>query len=295
MRIKTGFVLTGIIAILLALQSMFVITPVNRGLVIYLGDLKHSDNNEALVYDPGLHFKLPVVERVLKVDHRLQSFDIPSTRVLTSDQKFVNVDYYVKWRVTNPAVFYKATGANFAVAKDLLKSKSIDALRAEFGVREWTEIISGDERTQMVINMREQANLSSENMGVEVIDVRLKRVDYPQDVTLSVYERMRSSREREAKKYRATGVAKSEEIKSSADKEALVIVADAQKQAAERVALANAVAAEIFSAAYRNAPNFYRFYLKMNGYQDSISGNDIFVVDPSQSEYFKDLSTNGEG
>lgn len=278
-----------LLVLLIALQCVFIITPVDRALLSYLGDLKQEDG-KVLVYGPGLNFKLPIIERVIKIDHRLQSYDVPSTRVLTADQKSVNVDYYVKWRVTDPSVFYKATGAIFTVARDMVKSKAIDAIRAEFGVRELSEIISGDERALMVENMQKQASKSTLALGIEVLDVRLKRVDYPQEVTLSVYERMRSSRDREAKKYRATGLAQSERIKSEADKGAVLIVAEARKKAAERVAQGQAEAADIFVSSYRKAPSFYQFYLKMQGYQEAINQSDLFVVDPDRSEFFRDMA-----
>ncbi|MDC3180926.1 protease modulator HflC [Gammaproteobacteria bacterium] len=289
MRINSSIILTVLIAVLLLLQCIFIVTPRDRSLLSYLGDLR-QDAGVTLVYQPGLHFKKPILERVIRIDHRLQSFDVPSSRVLTADQKSVNVDYYVKWRVTNPAVFFKTTGASFAVAKNMIKSKTIDALRAEFGIRELSEIISGDERLQMVEMMQERASSSAKSLGVEVIDVRLKRVDYPQEVTLSVYERMRSSRDREAKKYRATGLAQSERIKSEADKDFVIIVADAKKQSAERVAEGEAKAASIYIDAYSKAPSFYEFYIKMMGYLDAVSPSDVFVLDPNQTEFFKNMA-----
>ncbi len=290
MKVNSSFMLSLLVIVLVLMQCLFIVTPRERSMLSYLGDLK-QENGAVLVYSPGLYFKFPIIERVIKVDYRLQSFDVPSTRVLTADQKSVNVDYYVKWRVTDPAVFYKATGAVFSVANNMVKGKTIDALRAEFGVRELSEIISGDERLLMVENMQARSSESTKSLGIEVLDVRLKRVDYPQEVTLSVYERMRSSRDREAKKYRATGLAQSERIKSEADKDFVVIVADAKKQAAERIAKGNEAAAEIYVNSYSRAPGFYDFYLRMMGYLDSISTDDVFVVDPDQAEFFKNMAS----
>ncbi len=267
-------------------QSLFVIMQNQVALVTHLGDLKVSDAGKAIEYEPGLHYKFPVIDRLVRMDKRLQSFDVPSTRVLTQDQKSVFVDYYAKWRIKDFARFYRATGANYFNAQELLKRKISDSLRAEFGIRPLSDIISGDQRNEIMIKMRQVASKSADNIGVEVQDVRMKRVDYPQEVTLSVYERMRASRNREAKKYRATGAAKAEDIRSQADADAEIIVANAKKSAAEMVAKAKGKANTIYNDAYSQAPDFYKLYLGMEGYKSSIDSKDVVVIHPDSDRFY---------
>ena len=174
-------------------QTLFVVMPAQTALVTHLGDLKQNDDGQILIYDQGLHYKAPLIDRLVRMDKRLQSFDVPSTRVLTLDQKSVNVDYYTKWRIKDFPLFYRATSANFLGAREIIKRKISDALRAEFGKRNLSDIISDEERNLIIEKMRLSAAKSAMNIGVDVVDVRMKRIDYPQEVTLSVYERMRSS------------------------------------------------------------------------------------------------------
>ena len=284
--------MVAVVALFVSTQVLFVIMPAQAGLVVHLGDLHTLETGEVKVYRPGLHFKLPIIDRLTAIDTRLQSFDVPSTRVLTQDQKSVFVDYYTKWYVYDFSTFYKTTGADFFRAQEILKRKISDALRAEFGRRSLSDIISGDERNQINQQMQQKASQSAENLGVKVVDVRLKRVDYPQEVTLSVYERMKSSRHRDAKRYRSEGLAESEKIKAEADKDASVIIAEARREAAERVAEGKREATEIYNSAYSKAPDFYEFFIKMQAYLDSVKEDELMILSPDQHEFFALLSSN---
>jgi len=269
---------------------MFIVRPDQTALVVHLGDLRRDEQKNVMMYQSGLHFKLPFFDRLVKIDKRLQSFEVPSSRVLTQDLKSVNVDYYVKWYVKDFSLFYQRTGGNYYHARELIRRKISDSLRAEFGVRSLSEIISGEERNLIIETMQKSASESVENIGIRVRDVRLKRVDYPEEVTRSVYERMKSSRHRDAKKYRATGNAERERIQSEADKDAAIIIAEANRSAAEHVAEAKNKAAKIYSQSYSKAPDFYSFYLKMEGYNQSISSNDVMLISPKNNEFYSEMS-----
>lgn len=277
-------------SLLLISQSIFIVRPDQTAMVVHLGELRHDAQGNVIRYQSGLHFKLPFVDRLIKIDKRLQSFDVPSSRVLTQDQKSVNVDYYVKWYVKDFSLFYQRTGGNYYYARDLIRRKTSDSLRAEFGVRSLTEIISGEERSLIIDRMQKSASESVENIGLRISDVRLKRVDYPVEVTLSVYERMKSSRHRDAKRYRAEGMAQSEKIRSGADKDAMIIVVEAERKAAEVVAKAKNEAAGIFNRSYSKAPDFYSFYIRMEGYNESISPSDTMLISPQDNQYYSELA-----
>lgn len=279
-----------VISVLMISQALFIIMPNESGLVVHLGDLRKDDNDRVLVYQSGLHFKLPLVDKLVKIDKRLQSFDVPSSRVLTQDQKSVYVDYYVKWYVYDFPLFYQRTGGNYYHAKELVRRKISDSLRAEFGIRRLSEIISGEERNQIIQTMQQAASESVENMGMRVRDVRLKRVDYPKEVTMSVYERMKSGRHRDAKRYRAEGNAQGERIKSEAEKEARILITNANRKSAEIVAKAKQQAAVMYNQAYAKAPDFYAFYLKMEGYKSSVSSKDMMLISPKENAFYSELS-----
>ena len=275
-------------------QTLFVLMPAESGLVIHLGDLKSDENGNDLVYQSGLHIKVPIVDRLVVIDKRLQSFDVPSTRVLTKDKKYVLVDYYTKWLVNDFSLFYQRTGANFFRAQDILKRKISDALRAEFGTRNLSDIISGEERNTIIQRLQVLASESAENIGVKVWDVRLKRIDFPQENAQSVYERMKSSRVRDSKRYRAEGAAKAEEIRAEADSDARIIIAKAKRDAAEKVAEGNQLAAEIFNGAYgKSQDGFYEFFLKMQAYKEAIHNNEVMVISPENDRFFSMLNERG--
>lgn len=287
---RVFLLMVALVSLFVLTQSLFVIHPAQSGLVIHLGDLNTTADGKVRVYQPGLHIKFPIIDRLVRIDKRLQSFDVPSTRVLTQDKKSVLVDYYTKWLVSDFSLFFQRTGGSFYRAQEILKRKISDSLRAEFGTRNLSEIISGEERNQIIQRMRELATESAENIGVKVWDVRLKRVDYPQEVTLSVYERMKSSRIRDAKRYRGEGRAKAEEIRAEADKDASIIVSKAKRDAAERIAQSRQEASTIFNSAYSKAPDFYEFFMKMQGYSESIGQKEVMLISPENDRFYSLLS-----
>lgn len=279
-----------VVSIFVFTQSLFIIMPNESGLVVHLGSLRQDGAGSPKVYTPGIYLKIPIADRLIRLDRRLQSVDLPSTRVLTQDKKSVLVDYYTRWLVSDFAKFFQRTGGSFFRAQEILKRKISDALRAEFGVRNLSDIISGEERNLIVQRMRELANESAENLGITVWDVRLKRVDYPQEVTLSVYERMKSSRHRDAKRYRSEGQAKAVEIQAEADKDAAIIVSQAKREAADVVATARREASKIYNDAYSQAPDFYEFFLKMQGYNTAVGRNELMLINPESDQFFNLLA-----
>ena len=194
----------------------FVVKQGENSIVIRLGDIVSDAQHQFRVYKPGLHVRMPFVDGVRHFDVRLQSLEEQSSRILTKEQKYLLVDYFVKWRIDNVALYYTRTSGFSLKAERLLKQKINDALRAEFGDHTVTEVISG-ERINIMRALRQKADKSAESLGIQVIDVRVKRIDLPTEVGASVFERMRAERQQVATKHRSNGRAQGERIRRAAD------------------------------------------------------------------------------
>lgn len=271
------------IVVILAYMSCFVVTQGSKGLILRLGNL-HSRNAEVLVYQPGLHFKIPLIDKVILLDARLQSIDVPSSRVLTEEQKSVDVDYFIKWRIKNFEFYYTSTNADLYLAKNLLTRKVNDILRAQFGDKMLVDVISNNRQDLMKI-ITSMANDSAKDIGAEIIDVRIKSIDYPKEVTMSVYQRMKTQREQVAKMYRANGHMRASEIQAEADKEANMIKADASLEAAIIKAKGNETAANLFNKAYAANSKFYKFWKTLNVYQNSLKDKTFFIIDDNLADF----------
>ena len=278
-----------LVAVLGLMMCVFVVREGSEALVVNLGQIKKEPSGAPLIYGPGIHFKLPYVDTVRQFDIRLQSFDVPSSRVLTEEQKSVDVDYYVQWRVSNISAFFTRTNGNILRAQDLLQRKINDALRASFGDRKLSEVIA-DDRSSIIQKLTDAASKSAENIGVQVIDVRIKRIDYPKEVTLSVYDRMATQREQVAREYRAEGEMAAEEIRAKADKQAKIIVASAQKAGAELKAQGQKEAALLYNKTYAESDSLFQFWRTLKAYEESFTDNSAFVLDPSESGFLKLLT-----
>ncbi len=245
----------------------------------------------ARVYHPGLHFKLPLVDQILRFDTRLQTMNVQSSRILTAEQKYVLVDYFAKWRIANLSLYYKRTGGFSERAETLLSQKINDALRAEFGRHTITEVISG-ERMNIMALLLKKAQDSAKGLGVQVVDVRIKRIDLPKEVSGSVFDRMRTEREQVATQHRSDGKAMAEKIRAQADAKATVIVATAKEKSAQIKAQGLAVAAKIYAIAYGKDPSFYRFLRSMKLYEKTFNQRrDFLVLSPNNQalKYFNQL------
>ncbi|NNM00440.1 MAG: protease modulator HflC [Gammaproteobacteria bacterium] len=262
--------------------SIFTVKEQETAILFKLGEIQRAD------YDPGLHFMVPVLNNVRKFDVRLQTLDAEPQRFLTAEKKDVKVDSFVRWRITNVADFYTATGGNPRRAGILLYQKINDALRNEFGKRTVQEVVSG-ERGAIMDLVTEQANERGRELGMEIIDVRLKRIDLPDEVASNVYDRMRSERARVARELRAQGDKEALALRADADRQRTVIVSEAYRDAEELRGAGDAGAAEIYASAYEQDREFYDFYRSLTAYKRSFGNdNDILLLSPD-SDFFKYL------
>ena len=279
-----------VFAIIIISSCLFTVQEGQEGLVLRLGKLvtlKTSQGEKhALQYVPGLHFKLPIIDTIKKFDMRLQTLDIQSSRIVTKEKKDVIVDFYVKWRISDLPLYYKRTAGDSQKVDTLLTQQLNDGLRAQFGRRTIKEVVS-DDRAQIMTALNKRADSSAKNLGIEVIDVRIKRIDLPEEVSNAVYERMRAERERVAKEHRSEGRAQAEAIRTNADAQATVIVAGAKADANKLRAAGDQTAAKIYADAYSKDAEFYTFMRSLSAYNASFAQkNDILVLTPD-SQFFQ--------
>ena len=287
MKLKAGntiiFVVI-IIVLLIIYNSVFVVTQGHQAMVLRLGQIVKVDG-QPRVYEPGLHVKIPFINAVKSFDIRIQTVVEKSSQMLTQEQKYLLVDYYIKWRISNLAKYYTTTGGYTASANQLLSQKINDAMRAEFGKRTISDVIS-DQRLSIMQILKQSANQASQEFGIEVIDVRINAIDLPGDVTASVFTRMQSEREQVAAKRRSDGKALAEAIRADADAKVTVMIATAKEQAAQVRAKGQALAAQIYSDTYAKDPEFYSFYRSLQAYQNTFnSKRDVIVLGP-ESQFF---------
>ena len=276
--------LLGIIALVafLLYSSIFIVYEGQTAVRFMFGEIVEAD------YKPGLHFKLPFgFNTVQKFDARLQTLDIDPERFLTSEKKNLSVDSFVKWRINNAERFYTNVAGDVFIANQRLDQFLKDGLRNEFGKRTLTEVVSGD-RTQIMQILSSVVNEKAQQIGVEVVDVRIKRIDLPEEVSESVFARMRAERERVARDFRSRGQEAAERIKADADRQRTVTLAEAYRDAETTRGEGDARAAETYASAYNKDADFYRLYRSLNAYRNSFgSGSDILVLQPKDSEFFK--------
>lgn len=281
------FVLSLIIAAFLFFaSSSFIVTEGQRAIVLRFGQMEKNPQQQVEVFTPGIHFKIPFIEQVQYFDVRLQTLDISSSRIMTSEQKDVIVDYYVKWRIQNVPLFFTSTGNNEDVATTLLQQQVNDNLRAQFGLRTIVDVVK-DARSQIVNVLQQQANQAAQNFGINVYDVRIKRIDLPDNVSTAVFSRMNAKRVQIATEFRSKGQANAMVIRANADAQAALIVAAAQAKAAGIKANAQAKAAKIYADAFGKDPNFYAFYRSLTVYQRVFNSKNDFIVLKPNSEFMK--------
>jgi len=289
MKNTLGTMLIAVVAALIVTSlSMFVVDQRQNAIVFRLGEVV------SIKKDPGLYFKVPLLDNVRFFDTRILTIETAEPeRFLTSEKKNVLVDLFVKWRITDVRQYYVSVGGDEARAQTRLLQTINGGMRAEFGNRTVHDVVSG-ERDQIMELMRKKANEDAKNIGVEVLDVRLKRVDLPQEVSESVYRRMEAERKRVANELRSTGAAESEKIRADADKQKEVILAEAYRDAQRIKGEGDARATTIYARAYELNPEFYSFYRSLEAYKQSFRNkSDVLVLDPS-SEFFKYLKSSGK-
>ncbi len=264
-------------------QSIYVVKETERAVKLRFGEIVEFD------VDPGLHFKLPVINTVRKFDARILTLDAAPQSYLTSEKKALTVDSFVKWRVSDVAKYFTTTGGDEERLRRLLIQRVDAGLRNEFGTRTVKEVVSG-QRDELMDKLSNQLNLiAKDELGVEVIDLRVKKIDLPPEVSESVFNRMRTERERLAKELRAQGNEVAEKIRATADKDKTIILADAYREAEEIKGNGDAVATATYANAYSRDPEFYDFTRSLKAYQSTFENkSDILLINPD-SDFFKYL------
>jgi membrane protease subunit HflC len=261
-------------------SSLYRVHEWEQALVFQFGEIKETKQ------DPGLYIKIPVVNTVQILELRLLNLDKEAQRFLTSEKKDVIVDYFIKWRISDVTQFYTSTRGDVNAANNLLEQRIGRALRDQFGDRTVQQVVAG-ERKEILDIVTEATSNSKTELGITVVDVRTKRIDLPEEVSASVYARMRAERERVAKDFRARGSEASERITANADREREVILATAYKDAEIIRGEGDAHATEIYAAAFEKNQEFYALYRSLNAYETSFkSGNNILLLEPD-SDFFK--------
>jgi membrane protease subunit HflC len=268
--------------------SIFTVDQRQNAMVFQLGEVKE------VITEPGMHFKWPLIQNVRFFDTRILTLDTPDAeRFLTSEKKNVLVDSFVKWRIIDVKQYYISMGGDEERAHNRLAQTINAGLREEFGKRTVHEVVSG-ERDRIMEDMRVKADVDARTFGVQVIDVRLKRVDLPQEVSESVYRRMEAERKRVANELRSTGSAEAEKIRADAERQREVILAEAYRDAQRTKGEGDAKSTAIYAQAFGQNPEFYSFYRSLDAYRQAFrSKSDVLVVEPN-SEFFKYLKSSGK-
>jgi modulator of FtsH protease HflC len=274
--------LLAIVAIILVAGSMFQVAQTEQALVLRFGA---PVAGRGLITEPGLHFKAPLIESVVKIDNRILALESPKQEVLASDNQRIDVDAFVRYRIVDPLLFYQAAGT-IPIANNLLASMLNSAVRRVLGEANQMQIVR-DERAGLMVKIKDQVNKESQGFGVTIIDARLRRADLPREISEKVFSRMQSERQREANEYRAQGNEQYQRITSKADRDAIVLRAEAQQAADTVRGEGDAERNRIFAEAFGKDPDFFAFYRSMQAYDQAFKGSDTrFVTSPS-SDFFK--------
>jgi membrane protease subunit HflC len=282
-----GFIVATVLVVLA--MSMFTVDQRQYALVFQLGEVKR------VISEPGLNFKVPMIQNVRYFEKRIITLDNNEPeRFITSEKKNVLVDYYIKWRIIDPSLYYISVSGDETRARTRLNQTVNAGLREEFGKRTVHDVVSG-ERDKIMEQMRVKADTDARRIGVEIVDVRLKRVELPTEVSDAVYRRMEAERKRVANELRSQGAAEAEKIRADADRQREVIIADAYRDAQKIKGEGDGKASAIYATAFNQSPEFYAFYRSLEAYRGSFTNkNDVLVVDPS-SDFFKYMKSTGRG
>lgn len=273
--------IAGAVLALVAWNCFYIVAQTERAVLLQFGKVSESD------VPPGLHMKIPYVNQVRKFDGRLLTLDAPTQRFLTLEKKAVMVDAFAKWRIANADQYYTATSGMKQVADERLARRLEAGLRDQFGKRTLHEVVSG-QRDELMANITASLDrLARKELGIEVVDVRVKSIDLPREVNRSVFERMSSERAREAREHRAKGKELAEGIRADADRQRRVLLAEAYREAEEIRGDGDARSTAIYAEAFGQDAEFYAFYRSLQAYRDSFSSkSDVLVLTPD-SEFFR--------
>ncbi|MEC8307703.1 MAG: protease modulator HflC [Pseudomonadota bacterium] len=277
-------ILIGLVVLLAVVSnSLYVVNERERAVLLKFGEVVSTD------IEPGLHFKIPIVNDVRRFESRLITLDSSPQRYLTAEKKALIVDSFVKWRVADAGKYYTATGGDEFSANSLLASRVDNGLRNKFGERTVYEVVSGERDVLMAEITKELDDIALNELGIHVLDVRVKGIDLPPEVSNAVYSRMSTEREREARDHRSRGRELAEGIEADADRQNTVIEANAYREAQQIRGEGDAVAAEIYANAFNQDQEFYTFYRSIAAYKSSFAGKeDLLVIDP-ESDFFRYL------
>ncbi|QWT20968.1 protease modulator HflC [Bacillus sp. NP157] len=282
MKIISGLVVVALV--LLGFNSVFVVREGENALLLQFGRIVRSD------YQPGLHFKVPLAQQAVLFDSRILGLDAPPERYFTQEKKSVTVDFYVKWRIADSAAYYRATSGDPTAAIGRLTPVVKDALRDEFNARPLEELISGG-RKNITERVRQRTDaIARKTLGISVVDVRIKRIDLPEEVSTSVFKRMRTERTRLANDLRSTGKENAQRIQADADRERAVILANANRDATTVRGDGDAKAAAIYASAYGQDPEFFAFYRSMQAYKKAFNDGKATLVLKPDSEFLRYLN-----
>lgn len=280
---KIIFAIFAFVIFTIGSASIFTVNETEKAILFKWGEIVKSD------FEPGIHAKIPFVNNIRKFDARIQSFDARPTRYLTKEKKNVIVDSFIQWRILDVKEYYTSMRGNTANAEDRISTIISEGLLAEFGRRTMHEVISG-QRTDIMDNINVLANKEVKNFGIEIVDVRIKRIDLPPKVSLSVYQRMESERQRIAKDYRSRGQEQATIIRAKAEKERTIISAEAYKKSEVLRGQGDAKSAEIYALAFNKNKEFFSFYRSLDAYKKSFGqSSDMMVISPDSDffNYFK--------
>lgn len=281
------FGIISLLAIVMILNSsIFVLSEGTRGLVRHFGKVMRGADDKPLIYEPGLHFKWPIVDNIINIDARTQTLDGEPNVFTTVDKEFLEVNTYVQWKVIDFAQFYLRTNGQFRVAGDLLDRLVDNGLRDQFGQRSLKDAVSG-QREDLMHDLKIDVNQKVPEYGIEVIDIRVKKINYPNEVAAKVYERMKSERVATATKTKTEGEKKGNIIRSETDRRVQEILSEGDQKARQIRGVADAEAARIYAETYNKDPEFYAFLRSLDAYKASFSGKEDFIVVKPDSDFFK--------
>lgn len=294
MRTLISFITFALLVGIILSSCLFTVYQHDRVLISRFGKFNRNNIEEAIIYEPGLHFKLPIIDKIHNFDTRLQMLGFESSSIFTSQKKEVRVNLFVQWRIRNFERYYIRTGANTVQgfrgrqnqAQQLLRQKVFDGLRAEFGRLTIKDVVSG-ERIELMARLSKHTDKSARELGMEVVDFRIKQINLPEAVSAAVYDRMRAERERVAAELRASGSAAANIIRANADKQQRIILAEAKEIAEKLRGDGDSQAIKIYAQSYQKNPDFYEFYRTLEAYKNTFnSKQDVLILRPD-SEFFK--------
>lgn len=275
-----------VVAILVAASTMFVVDQRERALVLAFGEVKRDADNQPTVFGPGLHFRMPFVDTVRRIDARVQNLEGEPDRIVTQEKKDVIVDSFVKWKVADVARFYLSTNGDIRRAEDLLERKIDSGIRDEFGKRNIRDLVSAN-RLEAMGSLLDTVKKDAADLGVEIVDIRIKQINLPDEVSDSVYRRMRSERQKKATELRSDGEKRANIIRSQTDANVKILLAQSDQESRRIRGEGDAQAAKIYADVYQRNPEFYSFLRSLDAYKATFkSEQDVMVMDP-ESDFFK--------